>query len=328
MIRNSPLNAAIFCGLLFIGSFVLWLVCGPAEQSNSDAEQPVRTAAVQFGTDRTNRFPRMASASKKEFSFASNPIRGGLQAVIAEVEHGMTDASFDLRAAKIREFVAKLSTNDFDFAFRALCEIQESKPTAAGRVLQLRLLERWSEFNAYAAAQHLVQVDAENRPAASGCLATVWARQNLSEAASWAQQLADDRDRQRALLGVAGEAATKDPRLTLVLASEIPTFPADQHGIITLAASNWAAEAPDDAIEWAKLIQNQALRQEVLDVMAISLADKDPVYARRLVESLPEGQEQQNAIFQIVQRLSLKDVEAARAWAAQFEVTHNGLQVQ
>jgi hypothetical protein len=326
MSRNSPLNAAMFCGLLFIGGFILWLVCGSAGPSNRNAEQPVRSDAVQSGTDRTEKVSRIPS--KKDFSSASNPIRDGLEAIIAEVEHGMNDASFDLREAKLREFVEKLSTNDFNLAFGALCEFQASQPTAAGRVLQLRLLERWAEFDAYAAAQHLDQVDAENRPTASGCLASVWARQNLSEAASWAQQLGDERDRQRALLGVASEAATKDPKLTLVLASQIPTFPADQHGIITLAASSWAAEAPDDAIEWAMLIQNQAIRQEVLDVIAITMADKDPADAARLVKSLPAGPEQEDAIFQIFQRLSLKDAEAANTWAAQFEGNESEVQLR
>jgi hypothetical protein len=318
MTRRSLLKLAALAGLASLGALFFGLAPAPDEQASPGMNPPVELVAPKSGSPRAERTAESAWVPKIKFTAIPDSFRDEVAKLIADMAAETNGVPSEFQAGRLQAFVENISTNDYAAVFRRLNELQAADPTAAGQDLQLRLLQRWAEGDLPAAVLALDQLRAEDRPEACERVATAWARQNLSESIAWAQQLPEGADRQGAFLSIAYEAAFTNPREALVLAGQMTVLP-EKRDLISQAASSWAADAPEIAAGWAKQIQDQPLREQVLAAIAIAWADKDPFAAAQLViGSLSQGQAQANAVLGIVQRLAFKDVEAATAWVAQF----------
>jgi hypothetical protein len=201
---------------------------------------------------------------------------------------------------------------------KELNSIQQINPTDSGRELQLRFLQRLAEHDIRAAAEALTGMRPDDRAEACERVASQWARRDFGEGIAWARQLGDSQDRESALIGIATEAVANHPAEVLALASEVP-MPPDRHDIIVQAASRWATLDSREALNWARQIPDSPLRQEVVAAVAVAWADHDSKAAARLViESLPPGVDQENALVGVVQRLAIKDMNVTKTWTAQF----------
>ena len=315
MIRISLLKAGALLGLALC-ALIVWQARTPVETPPKDTNSATAMLTPAQQRPRSERIS--GTTLGRELAPDTSHLGAELEQFISEVETDTNALQFEERAARMQDFVDTISTNDLPAMFNELCERQKSNPTTAGRDLELRLLQRWSAFDVRAAAQALNQLPSEDRSEPYKIVAAAWAKQNLSEAITWAQQLQVDSTRQDALLSIASEAALSNPKEALMLASQM-TVPPEKSDMINQAASTWATESPETAATWANQIQDKPLREQVLAAIATSWADQDPNAAAQLVlNSVTPGSAQDNAIMGIVQRMAMKDMEAAKAWVAQF----------
>jgi hypothetical protein len=245
-------------------------------------------------------------------------LREQLSKAISDAEKLSDPARYEIRTENWQRLVAGFAAGELANVFRELSAIEQTNPTDSGRDLQLRVLQRLSEFDIRAAATVLSEMRPTIRLEACERVASQWARQDLGEAIAWIRQLSLKEDRQSALAGLAAEAVAEHPADVLALASEIQ-LPPERHDIISQAASRWAAVDFGGALYWARSVPDSPLRQEVVAAVAVAWADYDAKAAARLVvESMPPGPGQENALVGIVQRLATRDMKATEAWVAQF----------
>jgi hypothetical protein len=318
MIRPSILTLAALAGLALLGALFFGLAPAPVEPPSPAMNNPVEVVAPENESPREGRAVPTAWAPHIKFANITDSTPDAVTRLIGDVTVGTNGVPSEFQAGRLQAFIEALSTNDYAAAFRQLNGLQAVNATATGRELQLRLLQRWAANDLPAAVLALDQLRAEDRPEAYERLAAVWAKQDLSAAIAWTEQLPEGAERQQAALSIAYEAAFTNPREALVLAGQMPV-PPEKRDLISQAASSWAAGEPELAAGWAKQIQDQPLREQVLAAIATAWADQDPAAAAQLVlDSLSQGREQENAVLGIVQRLTFKNVEAAAAWVAEF----------
>lgn len=219
----------------------------------------------------------------------------------------------------ILDFVEELDRDDFPAAAAELLKRQTESPTVSGRELLSRLLKRWAEFDRPDAVDWIMRMPAgDDRRQAVADAAGIWATKDFAGAAAWARQLPNEAERQRARESVALQISPLEPVESLKLAGTLPAGPA-RDDIVMRAASAWAGTAPAEASAWALQIPDQALRQRVISVIAMTWGDHDPRSAARMaVESIQPGDLQDRTVFGIVQRWGLNDLPAATAWVNRF----------
>ena len=309
MIRNRWL----FFVATGAGLGLLSFLADPKKENSGNtvmATNPVRSKGAVVQSQTPN------SATVTDFDLAS--LRASLMQAIAEAE-GRTDPDrFETRAQIWQHLAASFPPRELGTVLRELSALQLAEPSESGRDLQLRILQRFAEYDLRAAAAEVAKMPAEDRPEAYERIAGRWARQNLAEAIAWTRQLSTAGERRGALSGIAAEVVDDHPAEVLALASEIPLLP-EQHDLIARAASGWASREPESVVHWSAQIGDATLREEVLAAVAVTWADQDPNAAAQLViNSLSPGPRQENAVVGIMQRLALQDLDGARRWIAQF----------
>jgi hypothetical protein len=225
----------------------------------------------------------------------------------------------DVRMKQLQDFVDSLDDTNVPAMVRELQELQMNNSTATGRDLQLRLLRRWAASDMQAAADWTAQMPAgSERNEAIASMASAWSEQDVAQAATWAGQMPDGIERQSALESVAAAAVYVKPQDALTLAS---TFASSvmRDDIITRASEALAWSAPEDAVSYAKEIPDEALREQVISAIATTFGEQDPVAAGNLVlDLIPAGSSQDQAVVAIVQRWAVLDPAGAKAWTDQF----------
>lgn len=222
------------------------------------------------------------------------------------------------RMWELQDFVEGMPPAAIPAALKKLDELQMQNRTGIGQNLELRLLRRWGEDDAGSAAAWAAQTPAPIRAEALQSAASTWARKDFTEAAAWAGQLADATDRQTALKSVMGEGLYTDPKAALGLAAALPPD-SGRNELVTRAAETWATQSSGDALAWANQITDQDLKAAVTSVIAITMANTDPVAGGNLaVTSLPPGPLQNQAVVAIVERWAQADMDAATQWVNQF----------
>lgn len=289
----------------------------PSRLNRSARETSIERANSVVGSTSLIRADRSSTSSApSERDVAA--LRANLIQAIAEAEERTDPARYEMRARTWQQLTTSFHPQELGSVFRELNAIQLANPTDSGRDLLLRILQRYSEYDARAAAAALTEMPADDRSEACERVATQWVRQSLGDAMEWTLRLSEAGDRQGALIGIAAEAVSDHPAEVLALASEIP-LPPERHDIIAQAASCWTTSDPKSAVNWAAQISDSALREEVLAAVAVAMADRDTNAAARLaIDSLPPGPGQENAVMGIVQRLASQDMEGTKTWVAQF----------
>lgn len=218
----------------------------------------------------------------------------------------------------LQALVERLSIMEVPRALDAVRRLQAARPTPAGDELQVRLAWKWAAVQPLALAEWAEGSVGPVRGELFNVAATSLARQDLEDAMSWAGQLPDANDRESARAGIAREVAYTAPVKAISLALELKNTDA-RDDLIERAAGAWAAEAPEDALEWVQKLPASELKAKALSSAVISIADSDPVAAARLAAgSLPSGRLQEAAVLAIVQRWAIRDPAAATQWIGQF----------
>jgi len=118
-----------------------------------------------------------------------------------------------------------------------------------------------------------------------------------------------------ALIGI-DEVKPRPPEATRSIAREVLEW-----GPATAGTPLLELQGPTlaDVIAKARAIPDLESREQALVQIAVTWADEDSTSAADfLLESVPPGQTQQNAALGIMQRLAVKDMDRATAWAERF----------
>ena len=181
-----------------------------------------------------------------------------------------------------------------------------------------KLVSRWAQSDARAAAAAACELPPQLRADAVSSVAIAWAGQNLSAATAWARDLSDSTERQIAVMAIASESVRADPKHALSIAADLPES-GERDAILARAAGEWAASDPAQAADWAEHIPDDPLRQSAIATIATTWADAAPVAAANLaLKSLSPGKMRDDALVAIVQRWVQTDAGAAASWVAQF----------
>jgi hypothetical protein len=150
-------------------------------------------------------------------------------------------------------------------------------------------------------------------------VAIAWAGQDLRGAVEWGRGLADESERQIALLAVGFEAARTEPLTALALAIELNADP-DRDELIRHAVGEWAVASPRAAAEWASRIEDSSLRARTTATIATTWAEMDPRAAATLaIEELDSGRIQEDTLVSIVERWAQREPADAASWITTFE---------
>lgn len=183
----------------------------------------------------------------------------------------------------------------------------------------LRLIRRWAQFDSNAASAWVQQLPASAMR--QECLAGVaveWANANLSDAVSWGQQMTNPMDKENVLFGVANEAVHLDPVVALQLAASLP--PSERwKDLVQRSAQELATNNGEQAVTWARQIEDESLRNQVLSSMAVAISEKDPISAATLATTeIPAGRMQSDAVIGIIERWAQQQPEQAATWVETF----------
>jgi hypothetical protein len=181
------------------------------------------------------------------------------------------------------------------------------------------MLRDWSRIAPAAASAWVEQLPVgQERQQSQDTVAVAWASQDLDAAVQWARQLPDEQESARLIALMVGEAGRSDPIQGLNLACELAPGVA-RDDLVLHSASQWAVDRPQEAIEWARGIDDPQLRQRVLSAAAISWAETDPEAAAKFaIQSIPASKPQEDAIVGIIQRWTQTQPEAVAAWVTEF----------
>lgn len=162
------------------------------------------------------------------------------------------------------------------------------------------------------------QTDAETCQSLTQLAALRWAVSDLNQALAWARSLPEGEPRTAIMAAISSEAVRSAPLEALRLGIELPPSVAKTE-LIRRAAAEWAISDCESALEWAKQIEDEDLRQQVTGQMVAAFANQDPVNAAKtaLLEMAP-GVEQDRAVVSIIQHWVQSDPEGASAWVSQF----------
>lgn len=185
--------------------------------------------------------------------------------------------------------------------------------------ISLRLVRRWARHDAAAASVWAQQLPAGSlRQDAMSGVAVEWANTGLGEAVAWGRLLPEPAEKQAVLFSVANEAVRLDPVVALQLATELPVDTRSTD-LIQRSSREWAAADGEQAVTWARQIEDGDLRGQVLASMAVALSENDPVTAATVVTSeIPAGRAQSDAVVGIIERWAQSQPEQAAAWVEQF----------
>lgn len=142
----------------------------------------------------------------------------------------------------------------------------------------------------------------------------VWAAADPGAATVWADQRPDPVQRRETLQAVCFKIAESDPRAAMDMAE---TFGLDdEQDVVENLIAQWSATDPDGALAWAARRDPGEARDALVGRVAFALASSRPADAARLVEqSMTPGAAQADTVAALIQRWSVDDASAARAWA-------------
>jgi hypothetical protein len=320
MKRHQIIKVTAVLGLLVVGLFLIKSLSPvPAKIVAQEKRAKVDVQSPRFVSANTTTTSLEGDLNQKAPPVLppANPWKNRLTALhdIGELFGGGAED----RMKQLQDFAESLAAGDVPAVVKELQVMQTQNPTATGRDLRLRLLQRWASSDIRAAAGWTAQMPAgSDRQEVLAAMAGAWAGQNFEEATAWAGQLPDKIERQTALQSVSDATVYKNPADAVKSASTLDASPA-RDDTISRAAGAWALKAPEDAASWAKQITDDALREQVISSVATSWGASDPVAAGGLaMNSLRPGPLQDQAVGGIVQRLGLVDAAGAAAWANQF----------
>lgn len=139
----------------------------------------------------------------------------------------------------------------------------------------------------------------------------------LRENYETALALGDPEAREKALEQIAWDGIDVDPHLAREAFESLKPDSAATRKLVAHFAGRLSDTDPEQAIEWARTLEQEQERAEAFGRIAVVIAAKDPVRGAALAtEELPAGKIRDRAVVQVVQRWSQASPAAAADWLA------------
>ena len=181
-------------------------------------------------------------------------------------------------------------------------------------------LVHFADYDPAAAAGALVALlpQGQAREQALGPLYQRWTQNDPKAARASASALSDPSERNRALEQIVRQLASDDPpgAIRLLIEEDLADSSPD---LLEELAARWAILDQTAAREWVDLLAEGGVRDRLLKQVSVVVARQDPHGAAKWVlESIPPGMTQDEAILAVLREWLLSDIDAAGRWAATF----------
>ncbi len=317
--RTIPLPIA---GLLIMtAGLASFLIAGSRDRSEAErAFAASRSGSIPTPLPANSHPP----ATKKDFAGA-----------VAEI---IEDRNRLRRTTRLHNVTALLTAEEMPAALNLALGMDPRKRA----MLLGRLLDRWAELDVEAAARYELALPTEiSRSFVTNPLKR-WAAQDFAAASAAVLALPEGEQRKKALRTIAHALSETDP-LTAVRFAE-------QHGAGPLGAGlrrerrSWSAKdfeaaanyglsmaeakrrestiyflveahaiaAPQQVLNWARGINDEKLRDKVIDRALSDWARRNPYEALAYARALPAGELRERAFSNVVRRVAQDDVSAAQ----------------
>jgi hypothetical protein len=149
-------------------------------------------------------------------------------------------------------------------------------------------------------------------------VAQQWTALDPSAAIRWAEALSNESERNSALTDVCFQLAQTDPQQATRVADVIGL--GHQPGaILENLVHQWATKDPTAALAWVSERPVGEEKDKMFSRVAIVLADTSPAKAARLVlDQIPAGEIQNEAVISVLYQWTKRDLPEARAWVELF----------
>lgn len=157
-------------------------------------------------------------------------------------------------------------------------------------------------------------VGSKLRPQILSVVARGWVDQNRAHALAWAQGLADTDERERVLVEILSRVAQTDPAAAVRLRQEITRDQWDDSELTNLA-QRWAESDLGSVLGWIDSLPPGAQRDQLTARAAFIQSQNNPAEAAQLVmDRVPPGEAQTEALISVVHQWAQRDPDAASAW--------------
>jgi len=150
------------------------------------------------------------------------------------------------------------------------------------------------------------------------CLVKFWALHDGPAVLAWASQLPNPSERKFALSQACLQMSESDPRGAIQEAINYQLHEVD-NGLLENLTAQWATEDLSAACDWVTRLPTGPLRDRLMLHVALVWSKNDPAEAARLVlNQIPAGDNQNEAVISVVYQWALQDKEDAKAWVRLF----------
>ena len=157
-------------------------------------------------------------------------------------------------------------------------------------------------------------LDSPLRPQILIIVARGWAGQNRLHALAWAQSLSDANERETVLVEIFSRIAQSDPAEAVRLRQELSGDQGDDAELVNLA-QRWAETDLSAVYGWTDSLPPGAQRDQLTARAAFIQSQNNPAEAAQLVlDRIPRGEAQTEALISVVHQWAQRDLAAASAW--------------
>jgi len=143
-----------------------------------------------------------------------------------------------------------------------------------------------------------------------------WAQKKPEDALAWALQLPEGVERTEALTDACFKIAQTDPARAVSLAGQ---FHLQDGAILENLVQQWAMKDLTSAYNWSMTQSPGGERTTLLARVALVWSQSDPESAARLViDKIPAGPEQDEAVMTVLHQWATHDFDGAKAWVQEF----------
>lgn len=214
--------------------------------------------------------------------------------------------------------VPKASALDFQASLKQLAASAVSSDWGQiDKLLSVCMAENPAETAAYLDAARL----GGNRELVLTRVAQLWSAHDPVAALQWAVRR-DDVGEQESLAGaVYLKWAEADPASAVSAAEQVGGLNTTRMDVTRNLVSQWAARDLPASVSWVKARPPGDSRTQLIEQVAIRLAETSPASAVGLVEeNIPPGNRHNEAIIAVLHQWALHDFSGAKAWASHFPV--------
>ena len=157
-------------------------------------------------------------------------------------------------------------------------------------------------------------VDSPFRPQILSVIARAWTDHNRMHALDWAQNLPDTNERENVLIEIFSRISQSDPAEAVRLRQQLTQEPGED-GELTNLAQRWAETDLSAVLGWTDSLPPGAQRDQLTARAAFIQSQNHPAEAAQLVlDRIPRGDAQTEALISVVHQWARRDPVAAAAW--------------